>query len=56
MTLRLDRQLAVDLEQIADSLNVSKAVLIRRLLRVAAANARRLFHSDIDDEPPEGWL
>ena len=41
MTLRLDRQLAADLENLADSESVSRAALIRRTLRLAVA--RRSF-------------
>jgi predicted transcriptional regulator len=40
MTLRLDGQLAADLEEIALSLTASKAAFIRRCLRLAVENVR----------------
>jgi hypothetical protein len=42
MTLRLDRQLSDDLENLSFSIRTSRAALIRRLLRLAVQGARQL--------------
>jgi hypothetical protein len=53
MTLRMDRQLAADLEDIALSLSASKAAFIRRSLRLAVQNARRAVSSDGEGHQPD---
>jgi len=41
MTLRMDRQLAADLQELAASMKVSRSFLMRRSLWVTVENARR---------------
>ena len=41
MTLRMDRQLAADLQELAASMKVSRSFLMRRSLLVTVENARR---------------
>jgi predicted transcriptional regulator len=41
LTLRLDRQLAADLQDLAASIKVSRSFFIRRSLWAAVENARR---------------